>query len=67
MEKWEKPVLSILGVSKTKGTPVFEDLNNLPVVEINTEDTVSIASYSGTFCVENSGSSSSSEEDENEQ
>lgn len=44
MEKWEKPVLSILGISKTKGDTT-DDLNGLPLIEVTTENAVSIESY----------------------
>jgi hypothetical protein len=43
MMKWEKPVLSVLGISKTKGSK-FKALNGVPVFS-GDQDFVSPAQY----------------------
>lgn len=50
MKSWEKPVLSVLGVDKTKGISVFKVLSGVPLfegetTEISDEDFVSIEGF----------------------
>ncbi|MBI9014128.1 MAG: hypothetical protein JEZ08_17970 [Clostridiales bacterium] len=52
MKSWEKPVLSVLGVDKTKGRSVFKVLSGVPLfenetTEITGEEFVSAEGYKG--------------------
>lgn len=38
MKSWEKPVLSVLGVDKTKGRSVFKVLSGVPLFEEETTE-----------------------------